>query len=63
MQHIFQTLLAKYPASSLHAATKTYRSFNSVDLSCVVNQVFAVIKTQDPMGNTEKWFVDNGGKY
>lgn len=34
-----------------------------MEISVNVGDVVGVIKEQDPMGNKEKWFVDNGGKW
>ena len=58
----FQVLLDKYPVSSLYVATNAHQPSNEIDLSCTIDQLFAVIKPHDPMGNTEKWLVDNGGR-
>jgi len=58
-----QVLLAKYPSSSLYIATGAHQTFNATELSCAVDQMFALIRIPDQIGNNDKWLVDNGGAY
>ncbi|XP_014226266.1 dynamin-binding protein-like isoform X1 [Trichogramma pretiosum] len=50
----------KYPPNKVYVVTQSVNGATSHDLSVTRGTLVGVIKTQDPMGNTSKWFVDNG---
>jgi hypothetical protein len=54
------TLKMKYPSNKLYIVTQTVFGATMHDLSVTKGTILGVIKTQDPMGDTSKWFVDNG---
>ncbi|XP_046555696.1 LOW QUALITY PROTEIN: dynamin-binding protein-like [Haliotis rubra] len=51
-----------YPAAKLHRVGYTYSALDSMDLCLNEGIMVGVIKDQDPMGNKDKWFVDDGVK-
>nr|CAB3239231.1 dynamin-binding protein-like [Phallusia mammillata] len=53
-------LISKFSPESLYVANQQWQPNNEVDLHCNVNELLAVMKKQDPMGNTDRWFVDSG---
>ena len=40
---------------------KDYSSTDKTDISSFRNDLIGVIKRKDPLGNSTKWFCDNGG--
>lgn len=50
-----------YPPEVVFVATQPWQPGNEVDIQCSGNDVVAVVKKQDPMGDRDRWFVDNGG--
>ncbi|XP_071100448.1 dynamin-binding protein-like isoform X2 [Haliotis cracherodii] len=49
-----------YPEAKLHRVGYTYAALDLMDLSLNEGVMVGVIKDQDPMGNKDKWFVDDG---
>jgi len=54
---------AKYPESQLYVVTQNVTATQEMDLPLVKGCVVAVIKENDPMGNRDHWFVNNGGPF
>ncbi|KAF4527954.1 hypothetical protein B566_EDAN014127 [Ephemera danica] len=54
-------LLSRYSPENLFIVSETHISAEVLELSVAENSVVGVIKKQDPMANTERWFVDVGG--
>ncbi|OXU22019.1 hypothetical protein TSAR_006757 [Trichomalopsis sarcophagae] len=50
----------KYPPNKLYILTRSITGPTPHDLSATKGTLVGVIKTMDPMGDTSKWFVDNG---
>ncbi|XP_060600794.1 dynamin-binding protein-like isoform X2 [Ruditapes philippinarum] len=57
-QRIFVT--QKYPANKLFRVSETHIAVDALDISLCEGDVVGVIVEKDPMGNKERWFVDNG---
>lgn len=53
-------VLQKYQGDKLYLVVTQYNGSDNMEISVNVGDVVGVIKEQDPMGNKEKWFVDNG---
>ncbi|XP_076280533.1 rho guanine nucleotide exchange factor 38 [Lasioglossum baleicum] len=54
------TLRNKYSSDKLYVITENIVSTSSLDMGAARGTLVAVIKKQDPMGDTSRWFVDNG---
>ncbi|WAR03204.1 DNMBP-like protein [Mya arenaria] len=50
----------QYTPSKLFKVTETHVAMDSMDISVCGGDVVGVIMDKDPMGNKERWFVDNG---
>ncbi|XP_058802732.1 dynamin-binding protein-like [Phymastichus coffea] len=55
-----KNLKSKFPPNNLYVVTSSVTGSSPHDLPVTKGTIVGVIKTQDPMGNTSKWFVDNG---
>ncbi|KAJ8679503.1 hypothetical protein QAD02_015290 [Eretmocerus hayati] len=55
-----RAVIANYPPNKLYVATKSVSGGTPLDLSVTRGTIVGVIKTQNPMGDTSKWFVDSG---
>lgn len=53
-------LTKKYPRDKLYVLKENVTKTTSLDLGAVKGSLVAVIKNQDPMGDTTKWLIDNG---
>ncbi|KZC04124.1 PREDICTED: dynamin-binding protein-like [Dufourea novaeangliae] len=53
-------LRTKYQSDKLYIVTENVVSTSSLDMAATCGTLVAVIKKQDPMGDTSRWFVDNG---
>ncbi|XP_077500825.1 dynamin-binding protein-like [Amblyomma americanum] len=58
MQRTF--VRSSYPMEFTFAVAEDYASSDIMDINLRTGDVVGVVKQQDPMGNTERWFVDNG---
>jgi len=47
--------------SQLYVVTQKVTPTQQLDLTLAQGCVVAVIKENDPMGNRDRWFIDNGG--
>ena len=54
-------LRSKYNADSLYMVTGRCDIKDPLDLAASSGLICAVIKREDPMSNTGRWFVDAGG--
>ena len=54
-------LLSVYAESQLYVVMQNVRASQQLDLTLAQRCVVAVIKESDPMGNRDRWFIDNGG--
>lgn len=54
------TLRSRYPPECLYVTKENIASTSSLDLSANRGTLVAVIKKQDPAGDLNRWFVDNG---
>lgn len=50
----------RYTSDKLYIVTENIVSTSSLDIGAAYGTLVAVIKNQDPMGDTTRWFVDNG---
>ncbi|XP_045175182.2 dynamin-binding protein-like isoform X2 [Mercenaria mercenaria] len=57
-QRIYVT--QQYAANKLFRVTETHVAIDSLDISLCEGDVVGVIVEKDPMGNKDRWFVDNG---
>ncbi|KAG8040507.1 hypothetical protein G9C98_002503 [Cotesia typhae] len=53
-------LLRKYQRDKLFVVKDNLVSTSTLDLGASKGTIVAVIKTQDPMGDSSRWFIDNG---
>ena len=51
-----------YPVSRLYHVTADHTASQIMDVTLPRGTLVAIIKEGDPMGNKERWFVDNGGR-
>ena len=51
-----------YPAGRLHQVAADYTATQIMDVTLPRGTQVGVIKEGDPMGNKDRWFVDNGGR-
>lgn len=58
MQRVF--LRSSYPMEFIYTVAEDYASSDILDINLRAGDVVGVVKQQDPMGNPERWFVDNG---
>lgn len=58
MQRVF--LRSSYPMEFIYTVAEDYASSDILDINLRAGDIVGVVKQQDPMGNTERWFVDNG---
>ncbi|XP_023239401.1 dynamin-binding protein-like [Centruroides sculpturatus] len=56
-------LKSHYSSNSLYIVRDSYVATDILDLSVQKDDIVRIIKKQDPMGNSRRWFVDNGSKY
>jgi len=54
------SLREKYTADKLYMVVEDVASTSTLDVDAVRGTLVGVIKKQDPMGNTAKWYVDTG---
>uniref|UniRef100_H2YBZ0 SH3 domain-containing protein n=1 Tax=Ciona savignyi TaxID=51511 RepID=H2YBZ0_CIOSA len=52
-------ILSKYP-DTVHVCIRPHHPTHQIELGVNTGDLVGVIKQQDPMGNTGRWFVDNG---
>jgi hypothetical protein len=55
-------LESKYAPHMLYLVIESRSSGDFLEIDVRKDDIVAVIKHQDPMGNEERWFVDTGGK-
>lgn len=55
-------LQQKFTPDKLYKVTQSYLATDLMDLSLNAGDLVGVIQEKDPMGNKDRWFVDNGGK-
>ena len=53
----------KYPPDKLYKVTTPYTAADSMDISVTEGVRVGLIVDKHPMGNTNRWFVDDGGMY
>ncbi|XP_050041946.1 dynamin-binding protein-like [Dermacentor andersoni] len=58
MQRVF--VRSSYPVEFVYTVAEDYASSDILDINLHTGDVVGVVKQQDPMGNPERWFVDNG---
>jgi len=56
-------LRSKYSPDKLFRLKESHGAVDVFDLSLNRGHLVVVIKKQDPMGNTSRWFVDDGSTY
>jgi len=54
---------SNYARSQLYVVTQNATATQQLDLALAKGCVVAVIKESDPMGNRDRWFIDNGGLF
>jgi len=52
----------QYLPGKLFRVSETHIAMDSMDISVCGGDVVGVVMEKDPMGNKERWFVDNGGE-
>ena len=55
-------LQQKFTADKLYKVSQSYLATDLMDLSLNAGDLVGVIQEKDPMGNRDRWFVDNGGE-
>lgn len=50
----------KYAAAKLYQANEAFSPQDALDIGVNPGDLVGVIQTKDPMGNSKRWFVDNG---
>ena len=50
----------KYAAAKLYQANQLYVPTDALDIGVNPGDLVGVVQKKDPMGNTKRWFVDNG---
>lgn len=55
-------LQQKFPAEKLYKVSQTYTATDLMDLSLNAGDLVGIVQDKDPMGNKDRWFVDNGGE-
>lgn len=55
-------LRSKYLQDQLYMVTSRCDVKDPLDMAANSGLIVGVIKREDPMGNTSRWFVDAGGK-
>ena len=55
------SLMKRYPPDRLFKVLENVSVSQTLDLVLNEGDLVALIKDGDPMGNKERWFVDNGG--
>lgn len=58
MQRVF--VRSSYPMEFVYTVAEDYASSDILDINLHTGDIVGVVKQQDPMGNPERWFVDNG---
>ena len=53
----------KYPPDKFYKVTTSYTAADSMDISLTEGACVRLIVDKDPMGNKNRWFVDDGGMY
>ncbi|XP_061166815.1 dynamin-binding protein-like [Saccostrea echinata] len=53
-------LQQKFPAEKLYRVLQNYTASDLMDLSLNAGDLVGVVQDKDPMGNKDRWFVDNG---
>ena len=53
-------LRSTYAASKLFKVTKSHVAADLMDISLTEGMLVGVVKELDPMGNKERWFLDDG---
>ncbi|KAK3591896.1 hypothetical protein CHS0354_005105 [Potamilus streckersoni] len=53
-------VLEKHIPTKVFRVTQTFTAVDLMDISLFEGDLVGVLKEQDPMGNKERWFVDNG---
>ena len=53
-------LRGKYAAVKLHQSRELYMPKDALDIAVNAGDLVGIIQKKDPMGNTKRWFVDNG---
>lgn len=56
--YLYQT----YPPGKLYAVNTTHNANDLMDISLTEGSIVGVVKELDPMGNKDRWFVDDGGE-
>lgn len=51
----------RYPPNKLWSLSSDYQQLRPMDLSLRMGTLLGVVKESDPMGDKERWFVDDGG--
>lgn len=52
----------KYDDKKLYITTCAYHAQSDMDISLKPGDLVGVIVNKDPMGNSDRWFIDNGGE-
>ncbi|ESO86909.1 hypothetical protein LOTGIDRAFT_71852, partial [Lottia gigantea] len=53
-------VIQQFPRDKLYQVNRNYKASDLMDLCLNQGTVVGVLKEQDPMGNKDKWFVDDG---
>ena len=56
------SVLGKYPAEKLRVVTNIHTPAEVMELTLYPGDIVAIIKEHDPLGRSDRWFVDDGGK-
>ena len=56
---VAKKLLQKYPPEKLFRVKRYFAGFQAMDARLAEGTVVAVLKENDPMGNRERWYIDD----
>lgn len=55
-------VLSSYPANLIYVVTEVHTPAEVMELTLYPGDHVALLKNKDPLGRTDRWFIDDGGK-
>lgn len=55
-------MLNSYPADVIYIVTEVHTPAEVMELTLYPGDHVALLKNKDPLGRTDRWFIDDGGK-
>lgn len=56
-------VIGAYPSCVLYVVTEVHTPTEVMDLTLYPGDHVALLKNKDPLGNSDRWFVDDGGMF